>query len=83
MVKGTEVGSVMGGFLDVAKLPERLFNDPDNRLTLAARDPWINAMQAFFLGQADEATTKTTLQQIWMDGAKALCADQKYDWCPK
>ncbi|MBI1281572.1 MAG: hypothetical protein GC179_25825 [Anaerolineaceae bacterium] len=82
MVKGTEVGSVMSGFLDVAALPERLFNDPDNRLDLAARDPWINAMQAYFLGQADEATTLTTLQGIWMDGAKRLCADQKYDWCP-
>jgi len=83
MVKGTDAGPVMSGFADVAKLPERLFNDPDNRLNLAARDPWINAMQAFFLGKADAATTKTALQKVWIDGAKQLCADQKYDWCPK
>ncbi|MBA3874714.1 MAG: carbohydrate ABC transporter substrate-binding protein [Anaerolineae bacterium] len=82
LVKGTDAGPVMSGFEDVAKLPERMFNDPDNRLDLAARDPWINAMQAFFLGQTDDATTLTALQGIWMDGAKRLCADQKYDWCP-
>jgi hypothetical protein len=82
LVAGTDAGPVMSGFQDVAELPERLFNDPDNRLTLAQRDPWINAMQAFFLGQTDEAATKTALQQIWMDGAKQLCADQKYEWCP-
>lgn len=82
LVAGTDAGPVMSGFQDVAELPERLFNDPDNRLDLAARDPWISAMQAYFLGEADEATTKATLQQIWMEGATRLCADQGYEWCP-
>ncbi len=83
MVAGTTPGPLMSGFATVAKLPERLFGDPDFRLDLAARDPWITAMSAYFLGQTDAATTKTTLQQIWIDGAKRLCAAQKYDWCPK
>ena len=82
LVAGTDAGPVMSGFQDVAELPERLFNDPDNRLDLAARDPWISAMQGFFLGQTDEAATKTALQQIWMEGATRLCADQGYEWCP-
>jgi len=82
MVAGAEAGPVMAGFQDVAKLPERLFNDPDNRLTLETADQWNQALQAFFLGQTDEAATKAALQKIWMDGATALCAAQKYDWCP-
>lgn len=83
MVKGAEAGAVMEGFKKIADLPERLFNDPDNRLTVESGNQWNQAMQAFFLGQADAATTKTKLQQIWMDAAKAECAKQKWDWCPK
>jgi ABC-type glycerol-3-phosphate transport system substrate-binding protein len=82
MVAGTDPGPVMQGFEDIAALPERLFNDPDNRLTAQSANDWNIAMQAYFLGQADEAATKTALQQIWMTGAQQLCADQKYDWCP-
>ena len=68
---------------DISALPERLFNDPDNRLNGPTHgDAWSQAMQAYFLGQTDEAATKEKLQQLWMDGAKQLCADQKYDWCP-
>jgi ABC-type glycerol-3-phosphate transport system substrate-binding protein len=82
MMAGAEAGPVMGGFQDIAKLPERLFNDPDSRLTLETADQWNQAMQAYFLGQTDEAATKDALQKIWMDGAKALCTTNKYDWCP-
>jgi multiple sugar transport system substrate-binding protein len=82
MVAGAEAGDVMTGFTEIAALPERLFTDPQGRLTLESGDAWQAAMQAYFLGAADEATTKTTLQQIWMDGALALCAEQGYDWCP-
>jgi hypothetical protein len=83
MVAGAEAGDVMKGFSQVAALPERLFSDPDNRLTLESGDQWSQAMQAFFLGQADEAATKAKLQEIWDVGAKKVCADQKYEWCPK
>jgi ABC-type glycerol-3-phosphate transport system substrate-binding protein len=83
MVKGTEAGEVMEGFRKIADLPERLFNDPDNRLTVESGNQWNQAMQAFFLGQADATATKTKLQQIWMDAAKAECAKQKWEWCPK
>jgi len=83
MVAGADVGEVMKGFGNVAALPERLFSDPDNRLSLESGDAWSQALQGYFLGTADAAATKTKLQQIWMDGAKKVCADQKYDWCPK
>lgn len=83
MIKGAKAGEVMKNFTDIAALPERLFNDPDNRLNGPTHgDAWSQAMQAYFLGQTDEAATKDKLQQLWMDGAKQLCADQKYDWCP-
>ena len=82
MMAGAEAGDVMQGFTDIAALPERLFTDPQGRLTLESGDAWAAAMQAYFLGAADEATTKETLQQIWMDGALALCAEQGYEWCP-
>jgi len=82
MVAGTEAGEVMQGFADVAELPERLFSDPDNRLTVESADAWSQAMQAYFLGAADEAATKTRLQEIWVEGAAKVCADQEYDWCP-
>jgi ABC-type glycerol-3-phosphate transport system substrate-binding protein len=82
MVAGAEAGDVMTGFTEIAALPERLFTDPQGRLTLESGDAWQAAMQAYFLGAADEATTKAALQQIWIDGANALCAEQGYDWCP-
>jgi ABC-type glycerol-3-phosphate transport system substrate-binding protein len=82
MVAGAETSEVMTGFSEVAALPERLFSDPDNRLTLESADAWSQTMQGYFLGGSDEATTKTKLQEIWMTGATKLCADQKYDWCP-
>jgi ABC-type glycerol-3-phosphate transport system substrate-binding protein len=82
MVAGAEAGEVMEGFADIAALPERLFTDPQGRLTLESGDAWQAAMQAYFLGQTDEAATKAALQQIWMDGALALCAEQAYEWCP-
>ncbi|MFN8469519.1 MAG: hypothetical protein U0X20_28450 [Caldilineaceae bacterium] len=83
MIKGAKAGEVMANFTDISALPERLFNDPDNRLNGPTHgDAWSQAMQAYFLDQTDEAATKDKLQQLWMDGAKQLCADQKYDWCP-
>lgn len=82
MVAGASAGEVMDGFNDIAALPERLFTDPQGRLTLESGDAWQAVMQAYFLGQADEATTKAALQQVWLDGAAALCAEQGYDWCP-
>ncbi len=82
MVAGTEAGEVMQGFAEVAALPERLFSDPDNRLTIESGDAWSQAMQAYFLGSADEAATKARLQEIWEEGAAAVCAAQEYDWCP-
>jgi raffinose/stachyose/melibiose transport system substrate-binding protein len=83
MIKGAEAGEVMANFTDISALPERLFNDPDNRLNGPEHgDAWSQAMQAYFLGQTDEAATKDVLQQLWMDGATKLCADQQYDWCP-
>lgn len=83
MVKGAKAGEVMANFTDIAKLPERLFNDPDNRLSGPEHgDAWSQAMQKYFLGETDEAATKEALQKLWTDGAKKLCADQKYDWCP-
>jgi raffinose/stachyose/melibiose transport system substrate-binding protein len=82
MIAGAEAGEVMAGFADIAALPERLFTDPQGRLTLESGDAYQAAMQAFFLGQTDEAQTKAALQQTWMDGALALCAEQGYEWCP-
>jgi hypothetical protein len=82
MVAGASAGEVMDGFNDIAALPERLFTDPQGRLTLESGDAWQAVMQAYFLGQADEATTKAALQQVWLDGAAALCAEQGYEWCP-
>jgi ABC-type glycerol-3-phosphate transport system substrate-binding protein len=81
MVKGSQSGDVMAGFQKIAELPERLFNDPDGRLTVESGNKWSQAMQGFFLGQTDVATTKANLQKVWMDGAKSLCTAQKYDWC--
>ena len=81
MVKGSQTGQVMQGFTKISQLPERLFNDPDNRLSVESGNQWSQAMQAFFLGQTDVAATKTKLQEIWMNGAKQLCTTQKYDWC--
>jgi ABC-type glycerol-3-phosphate transport system substrate-binding protein len=83
MVAGADAGDVMSGFSNVAALPERLFNDPDGRLTVQSGDQWSQAMQAYFLGSVDETATKAKLQEIWMNGAKQVCAEQKYDWCPK
>ena len=83
MVKGAEAGDVMKGFTEIAKLPERLFSDPDTRLGVEHGDAWSQAMQAFFIGQANEDATKTKLQQLWETGAKKQCADNKWDWCPK
>ena len=82
LVAGADAGPVMAGFQDIAKLPERLFNDPDSRLTLETADQWNQAMQGYFLGQTDEDATKEALQKIWVDGANALCAANSYDWCP-
>ncbi len=82
MVAGAETGEVMGGFQEIAELPERLFTDPDGRLTLEAGDAWSQAMQAYFLGEADEEATKTRLQEIWLSGANDLCQQQGYEWCP-
>jgi ABC-type glycerol-3-phosphate transport system substrate-binding protein len=83
MIKGAEAGEVMANFTDISALPERLFNDPDNRLNGPEHgDAWSQAMQAYFLDQTDEAATKEVLQQLWTDGAAKLCADQSYDWCP-
>ena len=73
MVKGAKAGEVMANFAEVAALPERLFNDPDNRLGVQHGDLWTQAMQAYFLGQTDEAATKAKLQQLWTDGATS-CA---------
>lgn len=81
LVKGAQSGDVMAGFTKISELPERLFNDPDNRLTVESGNQWSQAMQGFFLGQTDAAATKTKLQEVWMNGAKALCTAQKYDWC--
>jgi ABC-type glycerol-3-phosphate transport system substrate-binding protein len=81
MVAGAQSGDVMAGFTKIAELPERLFNDPGNRLTVESGNQWSQAMQGFFLGQTDVAATKTKLQEIWMSAAKQLCTDQKYDWC--
>jgi ABC-type glycerol-3-phosphate transport system substrate-binding protein len=83
MIKGAEAGEVMANFTDISALPERLFNDPDNRLNGPEHgDAWSQALQAYFLDQTDEAATKDVLQQLWVDGANTLCADQGYDWCP-
>lgn len=82
MVAGAEAGEVMTNFTQIADLPERLFTDPDGRLSVETGDAWSQAMQAFFLGQTDETATKAALQQIWMDGATKLCADNQYEWCP-
>jgi ABC-type glycerol-3-phosphate transport system substrate-binding protein len=82
MVKGAQAGEVMANFTEIAALPERLFNDPDNRLGVAHGDAWSQAMQAYFLDQTDEAATKAALQELWMRDAKQLCVDQGYDWCP-
>jgi len=81
MVKGAQSGDVMAGFNKIAELPERLFNDPGNRLTVESGNQWNQAMQGFFLGQTDVAATKQKLQDIWMSAAKQLCTTQKYDWC--
>jgi raffinose/stachyose/melibiose transport system substrate-binding protein len=83
MVIGADSSSIVANFSEVAALPERVFNDPDGRLVAASGDAWTAAMQAYFVGVADEAATKTALQKIWMDGAKELCTKNKYDWCPK
>ncbi|MBW7884533.1 MAG: carbohydrate ABC transporter substrate-binding protein, partial [Caldilineaceae bacterium] len=83
MVKGAQAGEVMVNFTDIAALPERLFNDPDNRLHGPEHgDAWSQAMQAYFLDQTDLAATKEVLQNLWTDGATKLCAAQQYDWCP-
>src|SRR5207244_1324737 len=52
MVSGAKAGEVMQGFSKIADLPERLFNDPDNRLTVESGNLWSQAMQGYFLGQA-------------------------------
>jgi len=82
MVAGTEGGAVVENFAGVAALPERLFTDPAGRLTAEAGDQWATVMQGYFLGTIDAETAKAQLQDIWMNGALALCADQGYDWCP-
>lgn len=81
MVAGTEGGEVVQNFATVAELPERLFGDPNGRLTVEAGDEWSTAMQAYFLGQTDVEQTKQRLQEIWMDGMMGICADQEYEWC--
>ncbi len=83
MVAGAEGGDVVENFGAVAALPERVFTDPGGRLTVEAGDKWSTVMQSYFLGAIDEETAKTQLQEIWMEGAQALCADQGYDWCPE
>ena len=82
MVAGTKTGAVMSGFQNIAELPERLFTDPDGRLTLESGDAWSQAMQAYFLGAADEEETKNQLQEIWVSGANDLCEQQNFEWCP-
>ena len=82
MVAGAETGEVMSGFQDIAELPERMFTDPDGRLTLESGDAWSQAMQAYFLGSADDEATKAQLQEIWVNGANDLCAQQSFEWCP-
>lgn len=82
MVAGVETSEVMAGFSEVAALPERLFNDPDARLTPESGDQWNEAMTAYFLGAADRGETKARLQEIWEDAVSDLCADPGYDWCP-
>ena len=81
MVAGTEGGEVVENFAAVAELPERLFGDPNGRLTVEAGDAWSSAMQAYFLGQTDIEQTKVILQDIWYEGMLAICEDQQYEWC--
>ncbi|MBZ0298208.1 MAG: extracellular solute-binding protein [Anaerolineae bacterium] len=81
MVAGTEGGAVVQNFSAVAALPERLFGDPNGRLTNEAGDQWSAAMQAFFLDQTDLETTKAALQEVWWNGMLAVCEQQSYDWC--
>lgn len=73
--------NVVANFAAVAELPERLFGDPNGRLTVEAGDEWSTAMQAYFLGQTDVEQTKERLQEIWMDGMIGICAEQEYEWC--
>lgn len=82
MVAGAATGEVMSGFQSIAELPERMFTDPDGRLTIESGDAWSQAMQAYFLGAADEEATKTQLQKIWVSGANDLCTQQSFEWCP-
>ena len=82
MVKGTEGGEVVANFAAVAELPERLFGDPNGRLTVEAGDEWATAMQAFFLGQTDIPETQEILQEIWYNGMLGICEQQGYEWCP-
>ena len=46
-------------------MPDRLFGDPNGRLTTEHGDNWTQIMQGYFLGATDEEETKALLQEAW------------------
>ena len=81
-VVGTEPSPELAGFSPILSLPDRLFTDPNGRLTTAHGDEWSQIMQGFFVGETDAETTKQLLQDAWMKGAMAVCAENSFEWCP-
>ncbi len=81
-VVGTEPSPELAGFSPILGLPDRMFTDPNGRLTTAHGDEWAQIMQGYLLGETDEETTKQLLQDSWMKGAMAVCEENAFEWCP-
>ena len=81
-VAGTEASPVLQDFEAILALPDRLFTDPNGRLTAVHGDEWSQIMQGYLLGETDEAATRQLLQDSWMKGALAVCENNGFEWCP-
>ena len=81
-VVGTEASPVLQGFEAILALLDRLFTDPNGRLTAEHGDEWSKILQGYLLGETDDAATKQLLQDSWMKDALAVCENNGFDWCP-
>ncbi len=81
MITGTKAPPSLAYFAKhVASLPIRAFTDPIGRTTPEAGHKYDVAIQNYLLGQADLASTESTIRTILDDAVAKLAKANNYSW---